>query len=140
MNGELNELSRRCHEANIKWWLDLESPCACRAFSEPARKDCAHCGGTGYLPKQRNFGELIALCHSELSEALEGHRKDLQDDKLPHRKMVEVELADCLIRIFDLAGGYGLDLDGAFEEKTAYNAVRSDHKIESRLGVGGKKY
>ena len=32
----------------------------------------------------------ICLIHSELSEAMEGHRKDLMDDKLPHRKMIEV--------------------------------------------------
>src|SRR4051812_7282747 len=40
------------------------------------------------------FPTRIALCHSELSEALEGHRKNLMDDHLPHRKMAEVELAD----------------------------------------------
>jgi len=80
------------------------------------------------------------LCVSELAEAMEGHRKDLPDDKLPHRSMFEVELADCLIRIFDLAGGYGLDLGGAFEEKMAYNATRRDHSIAARLETGGKKY
>ncbi len=40
---------------------------------------------------------------------MEGERKDLMDDKLPHRKMAEVELADALIRIFDYAGAYGYD-------------------------------
>jgi len=47
----------------------------------------------------RNFGEVVALMHSELSEALEAHRKGLMDDKLPHRSGVEVEFADCIIRI-----------------------------------------
>jgi NTP pyrophosphatase (non-canonical NTP hydrolase) len=83
---------------------------------------------------------LIALCHSELSEALEGHRKNLPDDKLPHRLMVEVELVDCLIRIFDLAGAHGYDLDGAYREKMRYNAQREDHKHENRLLPGGKRY
>jgi hypothetical protein len=90
--------------------------------------------------KDRNFGELIALCHSELSEALEGYRKDLMDDHLPHRKMPEVELADTMIRIFDLAAGFGYDLAGAMREKLEYNRHRADHKIEARLGKNGKKF
>lgn len=118
INISLNDFSRQVHKANQTWWHD------------PA---------TG-APLDRNFGEMIALCHSELSEALEGHRKDLMDDKLPHRKMVEVELVDCLIRIFDLADARGFDLQGAYEEKMAYNAARADHKPENRVKPGGKAY
>ena len=80
----------------------------------------------------------IALMHSELSEALEGYRKGLMDDKLPHRPMVEVEFADTIIRICDCAGGLGLDLGGAIREKLAYNAQREDHKAENRRLAGGK--
>lgn len=87
----------------------------------------------------RNFGEVIALMHSELSEALEANRKDLMDDKLPHRNGVEVELADCVIRIFDTAAAMGLDLSGAILEKNRYNQTREDHKLENRA-AGGKKY
>jgi hypothetical protein len=86
------------------------------------------------------FPTRIALCHSELSEALEGHRKDLMDDKLPHRKMAEVELADTLIRIFDLAGAMGYDMGGAVVEKLAYNKTRADHTPASRASAGGKAY
>ncbi len=111
---DLNDYAKEVHAANQKWWHDLE---------------------TGQ-PIQRNFGELIALCHSELSEALEGHRKNLMDDKLPHRKMAEVELADTVIRIFDIAAGLGMDLQGAYQEKMAYNAVREDHKHEARKLAG----
>ena len=114
----LTELSNLVHAANIKWWQD------------PA---------TG-LPIKRNKGELLALIHSEISEALEGERKDLMDDKLPHRKMVEVELADAVIRIFDLAGAMGLDMGGAIAEKMSFNATRPDHKIENRRAEGGKAY
>jgi hypothetical protein len=78
----LNELALDVHAANEKWWTDLE---------------------TG-KPKQRNVGEMLMLMVSELAEAMEGDRKDLMDDKLPHRKMLEVELADALIRGLDLAG------------------------------------
>jgi NTP pyrophosphatase (non-canonical NTP hydrolase) len=90
-------------------------------------------------PKKRNFGEVIALMHSELSEALEGYRKDLMDDHLPDRKSMEVELADCVIRIFDTAGAEGFDLAGAIAEKFAYNQQRADHKLENRRATGGKK-
>ncbi|WP_347837751.1 hypothetical protein [uncultured Planktomarina sp.] len=90
--------------------------------------------------KDRNNGEMIALMHSELSEALEADRKDLMDDHLPDRPGVEVELADTLIRIFDFAGARGLDLGGAYVAKRAYNEKRADHKPENRAKDGGKKY
>ena len=114
----LNELSKVVHAANIKWWQDME---------------------TGQ-PIKRNKGELLALIHSEISECLEGERKDLMDDKLPHRKMAEVELADALIRILDYAAGFGYDLQGAFDEKMAFNAQREDHKHEARRIAGGKQF
>jgi len=78
----LNTLALDVHEANAKWWEDLE---------------------TGQ-PLKRNIGEMLMLMTSELAEAMEGHRKGLMDDKLPHRRMLEVELADALIRGLDLAG------------------------------------
>ncbi len=109
-----------CHKAAVDggWWTD-------------------HATGQR---KERNKGELIALIHSEISEALEGVRKDKMDDHLPHRKSVEVELADALIRIFDFAGAYDLDLGAAMIEKMHYNARRADHKPENRLKDGGKKF
>lgn len=115
---QINDMCADVHEANAKWWVDL------------------HTGE----PIKRNVGELLCLVHSEISEAMEGHRKNLSDDKLPHRPMIEVELADAVIRIFDIAAGLGLDLGGAYDEKMAYNAQRADHKREARLLENGKKY
>jgi NTP pyrophosphatase (non-canonical NTP hydrolase) len=91
-------------------------------------------------PLERNVGEMLALIHSEVSEALEGYRKGLKDDHLPERSMVEVELADVLIRVFDLAGYLKLNLGDAYIEKLLYNATRKDHKLEARSADGGKKF
>lgn len=115
---KLNDYANKCHEANAKWWHDLDTG---------ERLD-------------RNKGELLCLIHSEISECMEGERKNLQDDKLPHRKMAEVELVDALIRIFDYAGAFGYDLDGAFKDKMAFNAIRADHKKEARQAANGKKF
>ena len=86
------------------------------------------------------FGEKLMLIVSEVAEGMEGHRKNLADDKLPHRPMIEVELADAVIRIFDLAGAKGYDVAGALAEKMAFNALRPDHKREARAAAGGKAY
>lgn len=79
-----------CHRLarNAGWWHDL----------------------TTGEPIERDLGEVFTLIHSEISEGFEGWRKDLMDDKLPHRKMLEVELADALIRIYDAAGGFHWDI------------------------------
>lgn len=91
-------------------------------------------------PIQRNVGELIALIHSEVSEMLEGARKGLPDDHLPHRRMEEVEAADILIRLMDYCGYRKLDIAGAVREKMAYNRTRQDHTPEARRAEGGKKF
>lgn len=84
-------------------------------------------------------GKLM-LCVSELAESMEGFRKNLQDDHLPHRKMIEVELADAIIRINDLSGALNLDIAGALIEKLAYNQHRPDHKPEARAADKGKSF
>lgn len=88
---------------------------------------------------ERDVPRLLMLCVSELAEAMEGHRKNLMDTHLTNRKMLEVELADTLIRIFDMAGGLKLDVAGAIRDKLIYNTTREDHKPEVRAN-GGKAY
>lgn len=82
----------------------------------------------------------LMLTVSEVSEGMEGHRKTLMDDKLPDRSMIEVELADAVIRICDLAGALNLDLGGAIAAKIDFNAVRPDHQTVNRRKPGGKAY
>lgn len=117
--GALNDLSKDIHQLNAKWWIDIN---------------------TGERLQNRNHGEMFMLMVSEIAEAMEGHRKNLMDDKLPHRSMVEVELADAIIRIMDYAGAYNLDIGGAVVEKLEYNKTREDHTRAARLAANGKKY
>lgn len=86
------------------------------------------------------FSNKVALIHSEVSEAMEGDRKGLNDDKLPQYPMRTVELGDALIRILDTAGGFNLDLASATVYKMLYNLDRADHKIEARKADDGKAY
>lgn len=81
----------------------------------------------GFWDKERNKGEMIALMHSELSEALEGVRKpDKMDDHLPHLPLEVVELADVFIRLGDYIHGHGLTdaFMQAVKEKHNYNCNR----------------
>ncbi len=91
-------------------------------------------------PEASNIPTKLCLIHSEISEALEGYRKNLMDDHLPHRRMVEVELADTMIRIGDLAAALNCDLGGAVEEKMEYNLHRADHQPGARMAGDGKKF
>lgn len=114
-----NTLQRACHGRAVAagWWNDLRTG---EAIEKPV-------------------SELLMQIVGEIAEGWEGFRKGLMDDKLPHRKMLEVELADTVIRIFDAAGGLGFNLGGAISEKMEFNERREDHKREHRLAEGGKK-
>lgn len=122
----LNDWARRIHEIAVKhgWWETEEGEC--------------DDGG-------RPFLEIVALCHSELSEALEEYRNDkpmayqvqsygivegrVENDPakwFPASKPegVAVEMIDCMIRILDWCGHEGIDVDTLMEKKVMYNKKR----------------
>jgi hypothetical protein len=77
-HSDFNGLAKSIHANNVKvgWW---EGSQAC-------------------------IFQKIQMASTEIAEATEGARKNLMDDKLPHRKMEEVELADVFIRVLDVGG------------------------------------
>lgn len=125
------ELVHKCHGASSAagWWTDLETGADLR---EELRSNTRL--GKALL------AEKLCLIHSEVSEAMEGARKNLMDDKLPQYSMLITELADAVIRIADLVGVFDEDLGEIVLAKIAFNANRPDHKIENRMAEGGKAF
>ena len=109
----------------------------CRTIYEVAKSK-------GFWDNERNVGEMLMLVTSELGEAMEAHRKGnffkgeklLEGDKEYFEARVkdtfEDEIADAIIRLLDMAGGLGIDLEFHINAKLQYN--------KSRTKFHGKKY
>ena len=117
--GPLTRLAVACRRWNEKWWRDAR---------------------TGEPLASRNRAEMIALMHSELSEMLEGLRKNIPDGHLPLLRSEVVEAADLLIRLLDYAGEFLPEFEEAFWAKLRYNASRADHELAARAAPGGKAF
>lgn len=120
-----------------------------KTLNEIARKIHAINKDKGFWDNERNVGEMLMLVVTELAEALEAHRKGrMVDGDLIKRFSVEEcnnayftayikdkfedEIADAFIRLFDLCGGLGIDIDTHIRLKVEYN--------KSRERLHGKKY
>jgi hypothetical protein len=131
---ELNRLAEEIHATAVGkgWWGDL---------SDYLGKEVELSGGTFDMLAERNFGEVIALIHSEASEALEEYRNgrtmgeiyyscsasdECNTPNCSGRKPegVPSEMADIIIRVLDACAAYGIDIDAAVAEKMAYNKTR----------------
>lgn len=71
----------------------------------------------GWWEKERSVPELLCLVHSEVSEALEAYREG-------KRLNFAEELADVIIRVFDMAYAFEIDLEEAIQKKHEYNKSR----------------
>jgi len=96
----------------------------------------------GWWESDREFAEVVALCHSELSEALEEDRNgrplmyctpcgenidperciDCNGVGKPEGKAVE--MVDCMIRILDYLAHVGVDVEHVLRIKHEYNKTR----------------
>jgi NTP pyrophosphatase (non-canonical NTP hydrolase) len=97
-----------------------------KAFNDLAAEIHSTAREKGWWDNERNVGEVIALMHSELSEALEAARKgNPPDDKVPEFGGIETELADTIVRIMDAAHGFGWKVAEALAAKIEYNKTRA---------------
>lgn len=118
----LNELSNMAHEAAVE---------------------------KGFYERKRDLPELVMLIVTELSEAVEAERKGARIEAFRqkwaceynidkeewdedtfnnyHKDMrgtIEEEIADAIIRLLDLCGYYGINIDAWVETKMKYNSMR----------------
>lgn len=88
----------------------------------------------------RSLSDYLMHIVGHVAKGMEGHRKSRHDTLFIHHAAVGVELAKAVLMCFDLAERKNYDLASAIAEKMAFNAVRPDHKKETRLAEGGKAY
>lgn len=71
----------------------------------------------GFWDQERNMGEALMLIVTELAEAMEGYRRQDQEN-------FKEEIADAFIRLLDLCGGFQIDIEEEIEKKSRKNMHR----------------
>ena len=107
--GQITDLAKEIHQIAVEhgWWPQPAN------FGDPVNG--------------RSFGDIIALIHSEASEALEAYREHKSIDS------VGEEFADIIIRVLDACVGYGIDIETALTKKVSYNKTRPYRHGNKRL-------
>jgi NTP pyrophosphatase (non-canonical NTP hydrolase) len=134
----IKKLQKICHKIAIEkgFWGD-ECP-ICKGRGDIKRKDnfrirCYNCSGKGIIiPKNINLPEKLMLIVTELGEACEALRTNnkgkyvkFKNNKLIWKKdTFEDELADAVIRIFDLAESQNINLEWQIQQKLLFNKKR----------------
>ena len=145
ISSTINDLSKSIykHNSEVGWWDNLEKLRSEMKNVLDFIDDKDHKSEVlDNIKKSINLIiiQKLALIHSEISESLEGLRKDLKDDHLPEYDMFVVELADVTIRILDLAGAFDIPIGSIVMKKLEYDTKRVDHTREHRSGHNGKKF
>lgn len=109
-----------------------------KSINELAKEIHKNAVNHGWWDEERSFPEIIALCHSELSEALEEYRDghpniyfSISSDR-EKPEGIAVEMADCIIRILDWCGKEGIDIENIIK-------VKHDYNLDRPYKHGGKK-
>ncbi len=75
----------------------------------------------GWWDNERPIPELLCLLHSEVSEALEAYRNNIPEGE---KGCISEELADLVIRVWDMAEAFGIDIMEAVNKKHHFNLSR----------------
>lgn len=136
---EFNDIVRLCHARSVEngWWVMKDCDACDGTGNMGHHLPCTRCDGSGVIADTatRNQAEVLALIHSEISEALDGIRvkgHDLSsawytkdEHGVPKPDGPRFELIDAVIRIFDALGAWGVpNAQADLIEKLDYNRTR----------------